>query len=136
MQPRDRLAAPRCELFERLLDIAEVGIFRNLPANITPAYVQAALACIKELRHELAAAAKANRFHFAAAAGSSHSCVDAAYQQVYYRLIMLSHLHTAPDAPAPPRPQPLSDEDIMANLADLIAQRSQDTIIGEDRETT
>jgi hypothetical protein len=128
MQSRDRLAAPRCDLFERLLEIAEVSIFQQLPDAITPAQVQVALTSLWELRQELVAEAKANRFHFAAATGSRHRCADAAYQHACYRLKFLSQLPKGRQ----PAQQLITREGIVIDLEEKIQTSTQETDLGTE----
>jgi hypothetical protein len=67
-----------------------------------------------------------------------HRCLQHCYLEYAMRIrnkaLLLQPEPPQPPAAPAPSPQPLSDEELMANLADYVAESTKDTFFGQDQE--
>jgi hypothetical protein len=115
------------------LQTLEQEILACLSDSASPEQFQQLQQSLLLLREDLITRAKNDPFHFPNPT-AGHRCIAAYYEEVVARLRHRYILRMPPPVPPPPPPRPLSDEEMMTALDDMIAQRAKETPLGEERE--
>jgi hypothetical protein len=125
--------APLCVFSDSFYRTVRDTIFRQLTKDTTPEQFAQAQKSLLLLRQELEQDMPA--MHYGALVGT-HRCVNHLYREARAMLRGLAIVQPVPQPPAPqaPRPQPFSDEELMANLKDYVAERTKESFFGQDQE--
>jgi hypothetical protein len=122
---------PRCLWAEVFYRTGRV-IFTHLNGQITPEAVAQLQQRLLELRNELMG--RLTLFHYAAASGPPHQCVDDLYLEAVSRLKFLAlTMEAQPPAHSSARQLPLTHEDVLDIFEQLLPP---DMPFGEERDET
>jgi hypothetical protein len=125
---------PRCLAAEDFHRTAQDCIFRHITGPLPQEYVEKLKERLRHLRDEQVG--RLTLFHYAAASGPRHQCVEDLFRQAVSRLDLLALTSQAQAAaqPVPWQPQRTPEEVIndFLILAD-VRKRPGDTFLGEER---
>jgi hypothetical protein len=125
-----------CRESRMYAQLLQSSIFATITDRTTPAQYTVAEQSIRELceRHE----ARLGLFHYGALTGT-HQCIPDVCELASAYLANLRIMQPEPLPPSPPpppasSPQPLSDEELMANLKAWVEESTRETFFGQDQE--
>jgi hypothetical protein len=125
---------PRCLEAEDFHRTVRDCIFRHLTGAIPPEYREKLKECLGLLRDEKVS--RLSLFHYAAASGPRHQCVEDVFRQAVSRLDLLA-LTTQAQADAHPAPWEayVTPEGLIKNLEQAIRASTPEMYVGTDEES-
>jgi hypothetical protein len=122
---------PRCLWADLFYRTTRESIFSQISGQLTPELVAQLQKQLQELRTDLLG--RLTLFHYAAASGPPHQCVDDVYLQAVSRLKLLALTRQTKKPVQPEEPQPLLTPEQVYKIFEGFL--SEDTFFGEERES-
>lgn len=123
-----------CDQATWLLQIAQQGFFSQVGDHFTNEQYEEGLAALTKLYEQVRATM--HPLHYRSASGrAQHFCLDLALEAVKFRLkgLLICRQPPAPPLP-PPKKKPLTPEETVRYLEEVIQQSAQDTYLGDTAE--